>query len=525
MSSFRILRGLCPQIQYRSYGKLSTANYENCVSENCVSPFLQIRPTTTTSNVGNVVQKTVGKISTTSCSSFSTQQTTTNKIENADITEKQLYDVVISGGGMVGTAMASALGNDPVFSNKNILLLESMTEKSDFVLKDGGFSNRVCALSPATVKFLSGIGAWDEICSLRLQPVKMMQVWDACSDAMINFDLGSGDENLAYIVENDVIIEGIKRSFPKSDNIKIQYSSQVKEYSFPESDANDRWVKIQLDNGDILQTRLLIGADGFRSLAKDSAKIQSVKWEYDQTGIVAVLHLSEPIENNVAWQRFLPTGPIAMLPLSETRSNLIWSTTREQAKVLMSLKSDSFVDAVNNAYWDNKEKDNLAVNAGQWFGQFLSTFIPDSTSTKQLPPTVVNIDLNSRAVFPLGLSHATHYVKPRLALIGDAAHRIHPLAGQGVNLGFGDAACLHEKLKKAVQNGTDIGALTNLIEYETLRQRHVVPVMATIDGLSRLYNTSFSPLVLLRSLGLQATNSSSLIKDKIMEYAMKGIQL
>ncbi|XP_064621230.1 ubiquinone biosynthesis monooxygenase COQ6, mitochondrial-like isoform X2 [Lineus longissimus] len=391
------------------------------------------------------------------------------------------------------------------------------------------YNNRVCALSPASVEFLSKFGAWNEILTMRAQPVKRMQVWEACSESMITFDRDSMDGTLAYIVENNVILEGINRQISHcGDSVEIRYKTKAKGYELStqtEENPGYSLVKIHLDNGETIRTRLLIGADGFRSLVRETANINTIGYDYDHSAIVATLHLSEPCENNVAWQRFLPTGPIALLPLSDTLSSLVWSTTHEEAQALMKLPGDAFVDEINKAYWHESEKNNLAVTAGQILGQVLSALpVETRKSVKQLPPTIVDVDEETRATFPLGIKHSSNYAAPRLALIGDAAHRIHPLAGQGVNLGFGDAECLAEQISHAIYDGADIGALHYLQQYETIRQRHVIPVMATIDGLKRLYGTAFSPVVLLRSLGLQTTDSFPFIKDKIMELAMHGIR-
>ncbi|KMQ95159.1 ubiquinone biosynthesis monooxygenase coq6 [Lasius niger] len=182
-------------------------------------------------------------------------------------------------------------------------------------------------------------------------------------------------------------------------------------------------------------------------------------WQYNQLGIVATLKLSEPTENVVAWQRFLPTGPIALLPTGVSR---------------------------------------------------------------QLQPSVAAIVEGSRAAFPLGFGHAASYVQPGTVLVGDAAHRIHPLAGQGVNLGFGDVTVLTKILAEAAVNGSHLNDMQYLRQYETLRQRHNVPTMLVIDALHRLYRGTAAPVVLARSLGLQLTNAIPQLKKMLMEQAAGG---
>ncbi|CAH1792581.1 unnamed protein product [Owenia fusiformis] len=437
-----------------------------------------------------------------------------------------LYDVVISGGGMVGCAMACALGHEALFEGKKILLLEAAPDKGELKLLPT-YANRVCALSPASTALLDSFGAWEHIVGMRAQPVKRMQVWESCSDSMITFNKDNMQGTLAHIVENDVTQDAITRQLNKvKDRVEIRYETKVKKYKMPKPMSNmtkldSPWVKLRLENGDALQTRLLIGADGFRSLVRESCNIHNMSWDYNQRAIVCTLQLPTQTENNVAWQRFTPTGPIAILPLDDEHSSLVWSTTPEDAKHLLALPNDSFVDALNDALWENSQKDSTAVYAGQLLDQLIRSISPAGTSTagRQLPPHITGVDDN-RGAFPLGLCHATNYVKSGVALIGDAAHRIHPLAGQGVNLGFGDVACLKNILTQAVKDGAGLGSILHLSDYERQRQRQIIPVMATVDGLNRLYRNKMSPLVLLRSLGLQTTNALNPLKDLIMSKAI-----
>ncbi|XP_053552671.1 ubiquinone biosynthesis monooxygenase COQ6, mitochondrial isoform X1 [Bombina bombina] len=434
-----------------------------------------------------------------------------------------VYDVVIAGGGMVGTAMACALGNDPHLRNKRILLLEAGHRKRLDHLP-ASFSNRVSAISPGSATLLASFGVWDHISSMRLKPYKRMQVWDACSDALITFDKDDMDD-MGYIVENDVIIAALTRQLEAmSDRVEVVYRSRAQGYVWPpayHSTDISPWVQIQLTDGRRLQTRLLIGADGQNSVVRRAAGIQSLEWSCNQTAVVATLHLSEATDNNVAWQRFLPTGPIALLPLSDTCSSLVWSTTSEHAAALLSLDAENFVDAVNSAFWSNESQLDLISSAGSLFQSAFSILMPSGTSVRQLPPSVSQVDSTSRAAFPLGMGHATEYVRHRVALIGDAAHRVHPLAGQGVNMGFGDVASLVQHMSKAAFNGKDLGWTSHLLEYETERQRHNLPLLISIDLLKRLYSTKQPPVILLRSLGLQATNAMSPIKEQIMAFASK----
>ncbi|ETE64145.1 Ubiquinone biosynthesis monooxygenase COQ6, partial [Ophiophagus hannah] len=401
-----------------------------------------------------------------------------------------VYDVVVSGGGMVGAAMAAALGHDVHLSDKKILLLEARPKKK---IKDISteYSNRV---------------------------------WDACSEALIMFE-NDNLEDMGYIVENDIIMSALYKQLDTvSDQVEVLYRSRAIGYTWPlphQSSDSSPWVQIDLADGRRFQTKLLIGADGQNSLIRKAAGIQNINYQYDQSAVVATLHLSEATDNNVAWQRFLPSGPIALLPLSDTASSLVWSTSHEHAVQLQRMDEENFVDSVNSAFWSNANHSDFIDTAASMFRSAVSLLMPSGTAARQLPPSVAKVDPKSRAVFPLGLGHATEYVQDRVALIGDAAHRVHPLAGQGVNMGFGDISCLTNYLSAAAFKGKDLGSLSHLLQYEGERQRHNLSLVAATDLLSRLYSTNMAPFVLLRTWGLQITNAVPPVKEQIMAFASK----
>ncbi|XP_071794453.1 ubiquinone biosynthesis monooxygenase COQ6, mitochondrial-like [Asterias amurensis] len=434
------------------------------------------------------------------------------------------YDIVIAGGGMTGRAMACALGLEADLDHYKILMIEGSNPLQPLPddLPDE-YSNRVCALNHASIDLLTSIGAWTHMVNHRVQPIRSMQVWDACSDSSISFrNQEETSQELAYIVENDVTVDALSRQLEKLVNrVKIQYNSTVQDIKVPSQNVPEQesWVQIKLANGKSIKTRLLIGADGPNSLIRTLSDVPMIQWQYDQSAVVATLRLSESTDNVVAWQRFLPTGPIAMLPLTNELSSLVWSTNHSEAESLLLMNEEQFVDEVNNAFWDDSMKIEAATTVGQLFNSVLSVVKPSGSAVRQLPPSVASISPGSRAKFPLSLGHASHYVKPRIALIGDAAHRVHPMAGQGVNLGFGDVACLRDTLVSAASMGKDLGCQSHLLEYETSRQRNIIPVVAAIDSLKRLYSTDNPAVVIARSLGLQATNALEPLKQQIISLA------
>ncbi|XP_045538002.1 ubiquinone biosynthesis monooxygenase COQ6, mitochondrial [Papilio machaon] len=433
---------------------------------------------------------------------------------------KGSYDVIIAGGGMVGCTLACAMGKKALLSNLKVLLLEGSPSQR-FELKQE-YSNRVVALNQNTKSLMKSLQVWEHVEKMRLQPVRYMQVWDACSDALISFSSSDIlDDDVAYIVENDVLLHAIDKELKTSDvkNVEIVYGAKIAGYELPQINSQNSESIVKMSNGDTYKCQLLIGADGANSAVRKAMGVQYLSWNYDQMGVVATLHLAEETENTTAWQRFLPTGPVAFLPLDSKRSSLVWSTTHAHAKELLKLPDEQFVDALNDAMWKQYPRRGAVDACTMWVGGLLRRAgLPDGAE-RQLPPSVRAIAPASRAAFPFAFGHSTKYIAPGVLLVGDAAHRVHPLAGQGVNLGFGDVKDLTDLLADALYTGLDISHHSWLQSYESLRQRHNVPTQLAIDALYRLYSLDIAPLVLVRSLGLQLTNAFHPIKKLIMSHA------
>ncbi|CAF1231499.1 unnamed protein product [Didymodactylos carnosus] len=437
----------------------------------------------------------------TTCPTFTVPPTITSPSLNS-ITDD--VDIAIAGGGLVGSAMALALASSPAFQNRKILLLESQSKLPQIVSKTQPYSNRVYALSPGTIDLFQKLGAFELMKSIRVQKV---------AQSLISFDQSLNNDPLAYIVENDVIQYAILERL-KALNIQPLLNSKIKQFEYDKVNQNS--VLLHFENRSSIRTKLLIASDGYQSTIRELAKISTMKWDYDQFGIVATVQLADDtFDNVVAWQRFLPTGPIALLPLSNTHSSLVWTVPKRLHKKLMSLPAEQFVDEMNKAFTSDVYKRPGVISLTERLRSYWHQALPETnyTTIRQLPPVLINIEPNSRAAFPLSLLNANQYVRPRLALIGDSAHRIHPMAGQGVNMGFTDVQCLTEILESAVRDGADYGSLMYLINYERKRQSNVMAKLISIDSLNRLYSTNFIPLVALRSVGLSFVNEFPSFKN------------
>ncbi|GJQ85618.1 putative ubiquinone biosynthesis monooxygenase [Trypoxylus dichotomus] len=426
------------------------------------------------------------------------------------------YDIIIAGGGMVGSTLACTLAKNSKLSNRRILLLEASKDFNWTPTEK--YSNRVVALNPNTRKLLDGIGAWKHIEAVRYAPVLKLQVWDAMSNSMITFNNEDDSKRVAYIVENHLIIHAVNTENKTLSNLNIVNEARIKNCALPIQ--ADEKIRVELESGTSYTCELLLGCDGVNSKVREAMGVQYLHWSYNQTAMVATLNLSEDTEENVtAWQRHTPAGIVAVLPLTTKQSSLVWHTTPSDAKRLIDLPPDQFIDELNSALWKEYKKSDIVNGANKFVEGVLRFFDAPPNFMQQLPPRISSIDERSRASFPLAFGHSANYVRKGVALVGDAAHRVHPLGGQGVNLGFGDVTCLNEILGEAAYSGRKLGSLMDLSKYETERQRHNVPTMLALDGIQKLYATQFTPVVLLRSIGLQITHALSPVKRAIIQQA------
>ena len=386
------------------------------------------------------------------------------------------YDLLVVGGGMVGASLACALGDTPL----RIGVVESHAAQTEWPADS--YDIRVSAITRATEKVFQMVGAWEGMVARRVTPYSAMEVWDATGPGAIGFDCADlGEPNLGHIIENRVILAALLERMAQFENVELLCPAKVAEL---QRDENE--VRLSLQDGRSLNARLIVGADGANSWVREQAAITTTGWPYEQTAVVATIKTAEH-HKGVAYQRFMPEGPLAFLPMPNGLSSIVWSTTPERAAGLVEMAEEQFLAELQQAFGDK-------------LGAMLST--------------------GPRGAFPLLLRHANRYSDERLVLVGNAAHAIHPLAGQGLNLGVSDIAALAEVLLQGQDAKQDIGELSLLRRYERWRKADNVAVMAAMDGFKRLFSNDIAALKLVRNIGLGLADRSGPVKNMMMRRAL-----
>mmetsp|Transcript_11655 Transcript_11655/g.18957 ORF Transcript_11655/g.18957 Transcript_11655/m.18957 type:complete len:515 (+) Transcript_11655:22-1566(+) len=459
------------------------------------------------------------------------------------------YDLVIVGGGLVGSFLACCLGTFPETKSLRVAVLESRRMASGNRVLPAIPDARVSAISPSTVRLFKEIGIWDSVKKARATPFTAMQVWEAGSGGYVRYDCDSaGLEQLGFIVENSVVQQALQERlhtlsstdlispasmasislppYPGAMTLEpASNSAHSNQANLPSSEPNrplSDWASIVLNDGRMLKARLVVGADGSHSKVRGAVGMHTLTWDYDQKAVIATVQCAE--HHQTAWQRFLPTGPLAVLPLHDTYSNIVWSTNSRHAEELLNLSDDEFVASLRTALTTNSFPPAPVFRPSLPFSFPFSSSATTSSSSSlpsmdfESPPVIEGV-AGRRQAFPLAAAHASAYVRPRLALVGDAAHTVHPLAGQGVNMGYGDAHALTQALQACVQAGADIGSETVLLQYERKRMLENVAMVGSLHLLKSIFAVQWTPFAAARSLGLTAVNSFSFIKNRIVSFA------
>lgn len=396
-------------------------------------------------------------------------------------------DVLIIGGGMAGLTLACALAE----SDLAITVIDPHSPAAPEQWPDT-FDPRVSALTPASENILRSLGVWDAMAAHRTAAFTGMDVWDANGTGNIQFDAEqSGVTHLGHLVENRVTTHCLFQRLQQYSNVQMR-SLTLARILENENASGGQW-KVVLSDGSEIIPALLIGADGAQSRVRDQLGFRCRTWAYGQSAIVTTVTTEQP-HNNVARQIFRDTGPLAFLPLRQSSgerkscvSSIVWSLTTAEAKSIMALDDEAFCQQLGRAFEHRLGK-------------------------------VIHAD--RRFSFPLAQNHAVDYVQPGVALIGDAAHTIHPLAGQGINLGFLDAAVLAEEILHAHEKGLPIGDFSVLRRYQRRRKGHNLLLMSVMEGFKRLFGTAIPPFQVARNLGMSFFNRHTLIKQQILQRAM-----
>lgn len=399
------------------------------------------------------------------------------RVENEDMHA----DLVIVGAGMVGSALALALEG----SGLEVLLVDGGSLDVAPFKPEAPYEPRVSALSEASRRILQRLHAWDGIVARRAEPYREMQVWDGSGTGRIGFSAASVHaEVLGHIVENRVVQDALlERLHDSTTGLLANARLEQMRHS------GDDWL-LTLADGRQLRAPLVVAADGANSAVRRLAGCATREWDYLHHAIVTSVRC-ENAHRATAWQRFTDDGPLAFLPLpdrgDEHWCSIVWSTTPEQAERLMALDEDGFRAALGEAF----ERRLGAI-----------------------------LHADRRLCIPLRQRHAKRYVEPGLALVGDAAHTIHPLAGQGVNLGFLDAAVLSEVLLHALERGERLADERVLSRFERRRMPHNLGMMTAMEGFERLFQADRLPLRWLRNAGLRLVDGHHEAKALFVRQAL-----
>ena len=394
-------------------------------------------------------------------------------------------DIAVVGGGMTGLCMAALLGQSECADRMCVSLVDARP-RMEFDAASG-YALRVSAISQGSAAMLDALGAWVRVLDARCRAFDHMRVWDHSESidgpSTLRFDADEfAVDHLGYIVEN-VLIQSALADLLATGAVNTHYESSIASVEF----AKDRQT-LTLSNGDSLDVDLIVAADGAQSMLRQAAGIDVHRTPYAQAAFVTHLEPERP-HANTAWQRFLPEGPIGLLPLQDGRVSVVWSTVPARAEQALEASDDVLSDQLTSA--------SDAV-----LGRLRAA--------------------GPRASFPLAAQHAQEYVRHGIALIGDAAHTIHPLAGQGANLGLADAEALAQTINTALEQGENPADRSVLRRYERSRKGTNAMMLHFMTGLNRLFASDSAILGELRRVGMGLFNKSGLVRERIVGVALGG---
>jgi 2-octaprenyl-6-methoxyphenol hydroxylase len=393
-----------------------------------------------------------------------------------------VVDIAIIGGGLSGLAAAVALAGPAVRTPLNVVLIDAGDAGAR---RDASFDGRASAITLASRRMFEALDVWPQLVP-HAQPMREIIVTDAplgaaTRPALLHFGEPAADnEYAAWMIENRHLLATLYDAVSAAPDITVRPHTRVDGFDFPGAAA-----ELRLDGGDTLRARLVVAADGRWSPTRKAAGIETVGWSYGQSGIVTTVE-HEGDHGGRAEEHFLPAGPFAILPLTGRRASLVWTEEEAEAERLVALDEPEFTAELQRR-----------------FGSHLGRVRP----------------IGPRHAYPLSLHIAKSFVAPRLALIGDAAHVVHPIAGLGLNLGFRDIAALAETTADTLRLGLDHGGLATLERYQAWRRLDTVLVAGMTDGLNRLFSNDNTALRLVRDLGLGLVDRIDPLKGFFMDEA------
>ncbi|WVW86143.1 ubiquinone biosynthesis monooxygenase COQ6 [Kwoniella bestiolae CBS 10118] len=453
-----------------------------------------------------------------------------------EISDENSYDIVIIGGANAGLAFACALLSQPTISSTTrILLLEgSSLDKTRNWTGKGEWENRISSLTWENISWLESIGVWKHIEESRSCPVEEMVIWaNPSPNSFPTIHFPPLGHPMARMTENMNLQRALLRRIEEVGKgvVDIKEGTRVQEMRLGEG---ERWVGLRVGEEEWVKGGLVVGADGPNSPVRLFSKIETYGHAYQTHAVVATLnHPPSPLyPNTTAFQRFLPTGPIAFLPLTSEASTMVWSTLPPHAAALKKLSPEALTIMINCGYTlpestltaltdEMIRSDQLGhpLTVSQIHDLLSSLPIPQAegeTDQPILPPTISSIHPPSVASFPLRLSHANEYLGKRTALVGDAAHTIHPLAGQGLNQGLADVRCLAQVLENARKLGGDMGSITSLADYPRERYPLNHLILSTTDKLHYIFRARNGLVNWVRGTGLEMINEIGPLKKILM---------
>lgn len=401
------------------------------------------------------------------------------------MTQNIKFDVVIVGGGIAGSALACALDN----KNLSVLLLEAnqLIEQPGLEYSVSGFDPRVSALTAASENFLNDLSVWPSIIAQRTGSFNAMHVFDGEGTGKIEFSAADiHQEHLGHIVENRHIVYALQQRLSFSANVKVLEGVKITHIA-----ASELGYRLECDGSSVIEASLLVGADGANSYVRKSCGFSTREWDYEHNAIVCTVE-TQSSHQLTAWQSFTQYGPLAFLPLASENgkcnfSSIVWSLEPEEAERILALDDTEMMKVLTHA---------IEAKCGK----------------------VLNV--SRRFSFPLRQRHAINYSKQSVVLVGDAAHTIHPLAGQGINLGLKDVKALSEEIIKATQANLSVNDVTILKRYERRRKGDNLAMMAAMEGFKRLYSRKDLLTKLIRNRGMDQMNALSPLKNRIIKQAM-----